>query len=105
MKQLKKHPKQQRMEDMKIPGSGLKVEKFGETAIIRRDFKKPLVEGKHTIDGICTLVIKNVPPVDHKVTWEGREYLRSINNEHNYWHLLAGLILIGAIIIAAVVIL
>ena len=91
MKNLKKHPKQQRMEDMKIPGSTTATE-------VAYDIREEAV--KEYIRRRLATRENDARQFRHE-----REYLRSINNQHHHWHLLAGLILIGAIIIAAVVIL
>lgn len=156
MKPLKKHPKQQRMEDMTTPdgkfihksikGRKLSVTTSGKTMLSPgaktvyfpsvEDMKIPGSVGKKTEEmrrwdkaleesrrGLEDNRCKSCgvyPGSSHtdrcetlleirkrawkeykkndKVTWEGREYLRSINNEHHYWHLLAGLILIGSIV-------
>lgn len=135
MKQLKKHPKQQRMEDMKIPGyfyipngsskrskltlAGLEKEEKAIKKAVKNitgfsgGATVDIISGKNKAtwdvkdDQVWTKVKQEEPDpmyqeqAKDKVTWEGREYLRSINNEHHHWHLLAGLILIGSIVASA----
>lgn len=69
------------MEDMKIPGSKYVVGNPNSTSF--------------------EVEIKEYHSDGDKKTWEGREWLRSIGDEHHYWHLLAGLILIGSIVASA----
>lgn len=91
MKPLKKHPKQQRMEDITFP-----IQKPKKTFGIHK-----------TSDIRCIHnVLKSVVCVrcreemEEKVTWEGREWLRSINDDRHEWHVLGWVILGVSIIIS-----
>jgi hypothetical protein len=149
MKPLKKHPKQQRMEDMKFPGSMIgrkKVQEYtaypcrhGKTGfdicVLCRDeamaewrkstrefpmfrfgkcFYHPneparilsVLQSGTAEYNLCKKCYDNSRRIggyikEEKEAPHPKEYLRSINNEHHYWHLLAGLILIGSIAVSA----
>lgn len=90
MKTLKKHPKQQRMEEMNIPGSFVTM-----TGTSKRNR--------------CEVKIKEVPYGNYKVEWtkdrHPREFLRSINDDNGFtlmprivWRVVAVGVLVGAVI-------
>jgi len=124
MKPLKKHPKQQRMEDMKFPGSvGKKTEEMRRWDKVLEESRRGLEDNRCKSCGVypgsshtdrCETLLEirkrawKEYKKNDKVTWEGREYLRSINDDMGLtimsrlaWHLLAGLILIGSIVASA----
>jgi len=94
MKHLKKHPKQQRMEDITFPLQ--KDKKFGM-------YKNSDIRCTHNV--LKSLVCARcVAENKEKVTWEGREWLRSINDDMGFtimsrleWRMVAASILAGAI--------
>lgn len=107
MKHLKKHPKQQRMEDMTFP-----LQKPGKK--IRREYKQ------HQKDlDVCVGDLKKDEEyeaywdgvnwiIKDKITMTGREYLRSINDDLGFtflnrlaWHLIAWGILVLAVVTSA----
>lgn len=99
MKPLPKHPKQQRMEDMTFPL--LKPSKK-----IQREYK----QYQKYID-VCVGDLKKDEEYEaywdgnnwilkDKVIWEGREWLRSINDDRHGWHVLGWVILGVAVIIS-----
>jgi len=104
MKHLKKHPKQQRMEDMNIPGSrkfptkkvkGLYRVTYGDV-----DMGSELTLDKlEAIEKDMRKVFKE--DMTDKVIWEGREWLRSINDDNGFtlmprivWRVVAVVILV-----------
>jgi len=107
MKNLKKHPKQQRMEDMTFPitkpltSSGpLRVEEY--TVFTSGGLKI-------TYDSRGNEIKKEYFPLIpvEKVTMTGREYLRSINDDNGFrlmprivWRVVAVGVFVGAIIIS-----
>lgn len=145
MKPLKKHPKQQRMEEMTFPiikpgkktkemrrwdkaleesREGLEKQRCKSCGVYpgsshtdrceslleirKRAWKEYIrthsedLKGNYTVkDGVCTVKIKDVSPGEHKVVWEGREYLRSINDDNGFrlmprlvWRVVAVVILV-----------
>lgn len=139
MKPLKKHPKQQRMEEMTFPifkekGSALTLDKL---EAMEKDMRKGFKNGSMTATEVAydhrekrraerqrakfpasaTYYINNKEVVvelkldtnknqrNDKITWEGREYLRSINDDLGFtlmprivWRVVAVGVLVGAVI-------
>lgn len=120
MKQLKKHPKQQRMEEMTFPiiKPNKNLNKFIAKALDgkkRLDLSGGVRKGKYTTrykervyisGGDESILIYNLP--NEKVTMTGREYLRSINDDNGFtlmprivWRVVAVGVLVGAVIYCA----
>lgn len=119
MKPLKKHPKQQRMEEMTFPITKPSNCKHGTpVSLYSVPCAKCVVErSKRSIDKDGAWEVKDDQYqgchkrtwTKEKVTWEGREYLRSINDDNGFtlmprivWRVVAVVILV---IICLVVIL
>lgn len=104
MKHLKKHPKQQRMEEMTFP-----LHKPGncfyhpkELAVV--NVEKAAYDLGITYFGLCQKCLRDRFSGE-KVTWEGREWLRSINDDNGFrfmprivWRVVAVGVLVGAVI-------
>lgn len=143
MKNLKKHPKQQRMEDMTFPlqkgdytggihkkrsGNTLKLSDFSSDRY--EDMTFPITKmgkkmnkiiakamevetssqgSKLTLDKLEAIEkdMRKVFKEDmtDKVIWEGREWLRSINDDRHGWHVLGWVILGVAVIISLKIVL
>jgi len=96
MKHLKKHPKQQRMEEMTFPI----IKPVPKGKYINRFKERVYISG-----GNESILIYNLP--EEKVTMTGCEYLRSINDDNGFtlmprivWRVVAVVILGSAIIIS-----
>lgn len=96
MKHLKKHPKQQRMEDMTFP-----MVKPGNWCYFHPTRRAVVYSGTPEAN-LCQECLDESLS---KVIWEGREWLRSINDDNGFrlmprlaWRVVAVGVLVGAVI-------